>query len=182
MARQKQYFPTLDGWRGLSVIGVILYHGRFGFFRSDSLLTRLSSHGEIGVDIFFAISGFLICRLLLNEYEQDGGINLRRFYIRRCFRILPPYYAAVAGIAALSVFGAIHVNYSDLPSCFLFYRNYRLLGVDARRRLLHCTLLVACHGGTFLPRLAHTAHCGKTEAFGTSRFSSCHGCRRLARV
>jgi peptidoglycan/LPS O-acetylase OafA/YrhL len=130
VARQKQYFPTLDGWRGLSVIGVILYHGRFGFFRSDSLLTRLSSHGDIGVDVFFAISGFLICRLLLNEYERDGGIHLRRFYTRRCFRILPPYYAAVAGIVALSVFGAIHVNYSDLPSCLLLYRNYRLLGVD----------------------------------------------------
>ena len=130
MAHQKQYFPTLDGWRGLSVIGVILYHGRFGFFRSDSLLTRLSSHGDIGVDVFFAISGFLICRLLLDEYERDGGINLRRFYLRRCFRILPPYYAAVAGIVALSVFGAIHVNYSDLPSCLLLYRNYRLLGVD----------------------------------------------------
>ncbi len=130
MAHQKQYFPTLDGWRGLSVIGVILFHGRFGFFKSDSLLWRLSSHGDIGVDVFFAISGFLICGLLLNEYERNGGIDLRRFYIRRCFRILPPYYAAVAGIAALSVFGAIRVNYSDLPSCLLLYRNYRLLGVN----------------------------------------------------
>ena len=109
MAHQTQYFPTLDGWRGLSVIGVILYHGRFGFFRSDSLLTRLSFHGDIGVDALFAISGFLICGILLNEYERDGGVDLRRFYIRRCFRILPPYYADVAGIIALSVFGAIHV-------------------------------------------------------------------------
>jgi peptidoglycan/LPS O-acetylase OafA/YrhL len=130
VTHQKRYIPTLDGWRGLSVISVILYHGRVGFFKNDSLLMRLSAHGDIGVDVFFALSGFLICGLLLNEYARDGSISLRRFYTRRCFRILPAYYAAVAGITALSVFGVIHIKYSDLPSCFLFYRNYRLLGPD----------------------------------------------------
>jgi peptidoglycan/LPS O-acetylase OafA/YrhL len=130
VTHQKRYIPTLDGWRGLSVIGVILYHGRVGFFKSDSLPMRLSAHGDIGVDVFFAISGFLICGLLLNEYERDGSISLRRFYVRRCFRILPAYYAALAGITTLSIFGVIHIKYSDLPSCLLFYRNYRLLGPD----------------------------------------------------
>ncbi len=51
---------------------------------------RLSAHGDLGVNLFFAISGFLICGLLLKEYQTDGDINLRRFYLRRCFRILPP--------------------------------------------------------------------------------------------
>jgi peptidoglycan/LPS O-acetylase OafA/YrhL len=128
----KGYIPTLDGWRAFSVIGVILYHGRFGFFNSESILTKFSSRGGLGVDVFFAISGFLICGLLLKEHERFGGISLRRFYIRRCFRILPPYYAALAGICAVAAFGAIHVNYSDLPSCLLFYRNYKPLGMDAR--------------------------------------------------
>jgi peptidoglycan/LPS O-acetylase OafA/YrhL len=126
----KRYIPTLNGWRGLSVISVILYHGRFGFFKDDSLLMRVTAHGQIGVDIFFAISGFLICGLLLQEYARDGNIDLRRFYLRRCFRILPAYYAALAGITALSVFGLIQVKYSNLPSCLFFYRNYRLLGPD----------------------------------------------------
>jgi peptidoglycan/LPS O-acetylase OafA/YrhL len=128
VSQRNGYIPTLDGWRGLSVISVILYHGRFGFFKSDPLLMKLSSHGNIGVDVFFAISGFLICGLLLHEYARDGSISLRRFYIRRCFRILPAYYVALAGIAALAVLRVIQVNYSDLPSCLLFYRNYRLLG------------------------------------------------------
>ena len=113
------------------MIGVILYHGRFGFFNKNSWLTRLASHGGLGVDVFFAISGFLICGLLLHEYERYGGISLRRFYIRRCFRILPPYYAALAGICAVAAFAAIPVNYSDLPSCLLFYRNYKPLGPGA---------------------------------------------------
>jgi peptidoglycan/LPS O-acetylase OafA/YrhL len=127
---QKRYIPTLDGWRGLAVIGVILSHGRPGFFSQKPLLARLAAHGGIGVDVFFAISGFLICGLLLEEFAQTGDINLRRFYIRRCFRILPPYYIALAGICALSVLSVIPINHPDLPSCLLFYRNYRLLGTD----------------------------------------------------
>jgi peptidoglycan/LPS O-acetylase OafA/YrhL len=82
------------------------------------------------VNLFFAISGFLICGLLLKEYESNDGINLRRFYLRRCFRILPPYYAMLAVLCVLGILGAIRVNYSDLPACLLFYRNYTPLGAD----------------------------------------------------
>jgi peptidoglycan/LPS O-acetylase OafA/YrhL len=91
---------------------------------------RLATHGDLGVNLFFAISGFLICGLLLKEYQADGDINLRRFYLRRCFRILPPYYAVLAVLCILSILGAIRLNYSDLPSCLLFYRNYTPLGSD----------------------------------------------------
>jgi peptidoglycan/LPS O-acetylase OafA/YrhL len=91
---------------------------------------HVSSHGNIGVDVFFAISGFLICGLLLEEFARTGDISLRGFYIRRCFRILPPYYATLAGICALSLLSALPVNYSDLPSCLFLYRNYRPLGID----------------------------------------------------
>jgi peptidoglycan/LPS O-acetylase OafA/YrhL len=114
----------------VAVLGVILYHGRSTFFKQNPELTRLSAHGGLGVDLFFAISGFLICGLLLQQYQKDGGINLRRFYLRRCFRILPPYYAAIAVLCVLSLLGTIRLNYSNLPSCFLFYRNYHPLGID----------------------------------------------------
>jgi peptidoglycan/LPS O-acetylase OafA/YrhL len=130
VARQNRIIPTLDGWRGFAVVGVILYHGRSGFFNCDSKLMRLSAHGDLGVNLFFAISGFLICGLLLKEYESEGGINLRRFYLRRCFRILPPYYAVLAALCVLSILGAIPLNRSLLPSCLLFYRNYTPLGMD----------------------------------------------------
>jgi peptidoglycan/LPS O-acetylase OafA/YrhL len=122
MGHTSRRIPTLDGWRGLSVIGVILFHG--GFFKSDSLVAKLTYHGNIGVDVFFALSGFLICRLLLEDYARNGELDLRRFYIRRAFRILPPYYAALAGIFAVAAIGAIRIDYSDLPSCLFFYRNY----------------------------------------------------------
>jgi peptidoglycan/LPS O-acetylase OafA/YrhL len=130
--RQTRYIPTLDGWRAVSVIGVILDHGAPGFFASYPQLKKLAAHGDRGVDIFFAISGFLICGLLLEEFARTGDISLRRFYIRRCFRILPPYYVALAAICALSVCCALAMNHSDLPSCLLFYRNYMPLGSDER--------------------------------------------------
>lgn len=126
----KGYLPTLDGWRGLSVMAVILYHGRSGFFPDDSLMRRLSAHGYLGVDVFFAISGFLICTSLLKEYRRKGDISLRAFYLRRCFRILPAYYLALTGICTLGALKLIPVNFADLPSCLLFYRNYRPLGMD----------------------------------------------------
>jgi peptidoglycan/LPS O-acetylase OafA/YrhL len=129
---QNRYLPTLDGWRAVAVLGVILFHGRHGFFQEDSFLYRVCAHGILGVDVFFAISGFLICGLLLKEYEAEGDINLRRFYLRRCFRILPPYYVALAIFCVVSLLGIIVLNNADLPSCFLFYRNYLPLGVDER--------------------------------------------------
>lgn len=130
MSREKLYLPTLDGWRGIAVIGVILYHGRAEFPGANSLPVRLAAHCYLGVDIFFAISGFLICGLLLREYEETGDISLRRFYIRRFFRILPPYYVSLAAICAAGVFLALPLNFTDVPSCLLFYRNYRPLGMD----------------------------------------------------
>jgi peptidoglycan/LPS O-acetylase OafA/YrhL len=130
MSGVKRYIPTLDGWRGLSVIGVILYHGRPGFFAANSLPAKLASHGNIGVDVFFAISGFLICGLLLEEFRRTGDIGLRGFYLRRCFRVLPPYYVALASVYLLSVLAVIPINHTLLPSCLLFYRNYMPLGMD----------------------------------------------------
>jgi peptidoglycan/LPS O-acetylase OafA/YrhL len=126
----KKYFPTLDGWRALAVIGVIIFHGRLGFFTEYGVGARIALRGCLGVPVFFAISGFLITSLLLEELARTGNISLRRFYIRRCFRILPAYYAALAGICAAGLFAGLAVNYGNLPSCLLFYRNYMPLGID----------------------------------------------------
>lgn len=126
----KSYFPTLDGWRALSVMAVILYHGRFSFFSDGSYLQRISAHGEMGVDVFFAISGFLICSLLLQEFRRTSHISLRGFYLRRFFRIVPAYYLAIATIATLGLLKLMPMNFTDLPSCLLFYRNYKPLGMD----------------------------------------------------
>jgi peptidoglycan/LPS O-acetylase OafA/YrhL len=72
------YRPELDGLRGIAIILVLLVHA-FNWPRG----------AFIGVDIFFALSGFLITTLLLEEWQQRGSISLRDFYLRRYYRLFP---------------------------------------------------------------------------------------------
>jgi peptidoglycan/LPS O-acetylase OafA/YrhL len=88
--------PTLDGWRAVAIGAVMLSHG-FLLHGSATRTTRaigyVAGHmGGTGVALFFAISGFLITTLLLEELDRYGRISLPGFYIRRAFRIKPPAY------------------------------------------------------------------------------------------
>jgi peptidoglycan/LPS O-acetylase OafA/YrhL len=51
--------------------------------------TSVLPNGYVGVDLFFALSGFLITTLLYDEWDRNGGISLKRFYGRRARRLLP---------------------------------------------------------------------------------------------
>jgi peptidoglycan/LPS O-acetylase OafA/YrhL len=84
-----RYFSGLDALRAISVIGVIWHH-----VAGEHALALLN-RGNKGVDLFFAISGFLITTLLLREYRRNGRISLRNFYVRRTLRIFPLYYAVL---------------------------------------------------------------------------------------
>jgi peptidoglycan/LPS O-acetylase OafA/YrhL len=108
----------------------MLFHSRQTLFGDSSRVTQVLYHCSMGVDVFFVISGFLICGQLLREEERDGTFSLSRFYVRRCFRILPACYAYLVTICALSAFSVIPSNRPDLPSCLLFYRNFMPLGGD----------------------------------------------------
>ena len=86
--------PSLNGLRAFSIILVILSHLLIveSFPGDIKILLRPFANGEIGVRIFFVISGFLITWLLLKERERTGKINLRKFYLRRLLRIFPVFY------------------------------------------------------------------------------------------
>lgn len=88
--RDTSFFSSLDGLRCLSILAVIWYHTGASV---EGL--ALAQKGYLGVDLFFAISGFLITTLLLREQEQRGRISLRAFYMRRTLRIFPLYYAVI---------------------------------------------------------------------------------------
>jgi peptidoglycan/LPS O-acetylase OafA/YrhL len=123
-SRLPSHIPTLDGWRALAIVAVICFHGRFVFFPHPSIVRSISEYGYLGVDAFFAISGFLICTLLIREYDASQSINLKAFYIRRFLRIIPPYVAALAGLCVVAWLGFIHLQSWEIPSCLLFLRNY----------------------------------------------------------
>ncbi|BAM02301.1 acyltransferase family protein [Phycisphaera mikurensis] len=92
--RATRFFSCLDGLRAISILAVVWHHAGGGTLPSVGL-----SRGFLGVDVFFAISGFLIVTLLLRERDRHGGISLRGFYARRSLRIFPVYYAFLFGIA-----------------------------------------------------------------------------------
>jgi peptidoglycan/LPS O-acetylase OafA/YrhL len=120
--------PTLDGWRAIAILGVVLCHasdapllareGPGGFWHT---LTR---YGAEGVALFFGLSGFLITYRLLQERQRTGAISLRAFYGRRAFRILPACLAFLLAVSALAALGVLAIHPAELRSAFLFYRNY----------------------------------------------------------
>jgi peptidoglycan/LPS O-acetylase OafA/YrhL len=118
--------PSLDGLRAASVGLVIAGHylaylpgleGRFPF-------AQLSWAGQSGVDVFFVISGFLITYILLQEHKENGAISLWRFYLRRFFRIFPPFYVYLASVVVLSVWGFAPQDRRNLISAATYTWNY----------------------------------------------------------
>jgi peptidoglycan/LPS O-acetylase OafA/YrhL len=112
--------PTLDGWRGIAILMVLVTHFQWLFFHSFRWCGDLGKHG---VQIFFVLSGYLITSQLLTEKH----INLKAFYVRRAFRILPPVVAFLLVLVLLTAFTPFKVCGSDdVLSCLLLFRNYRV--------------------------------------------------------
>jgi peptidoglycan/LPS O-acetylase OafA/YrhL len=122
LAEQRHAIPTLDGWRAVAIALVIVHHAGTAFYASwDEYLAHAPTRfGMNGVPIFFALSGLLICKLLLEEQASTGHINLRSFYVRRCFRILPPLFAFLL----VSFLVGYIVKPLELVSAVFFFRNY----------------------------------------------------------
>ncbi len=116
------YLPTLDGWRAIAIVSVILYHDR-----SHRGLGWFFQNGHNGVELFFAISGVLICWRLIEEEETFGRISLRGFYVRRAFRILPPAMLFLGVLGVLALCGLITVGLREWLSAVFFVRNYSFL-------------------------------------------------------
>jgi peptidoglycan/LPS O-acetylase OafA/YrhL len=113
--------PTLTGLRLIAVYAVILFHADIGLFEG----------GFVGVDLFFVLSGFLVCQVLLSELIQDGRIRFARFYARRIRRLLPAAVvmivttsAAYIGVASLLERTAY---IGDARSALLYVSNWHFL-------------------------------------------------------
>jgi peptidoglycan/LPS O-acetylase OafA/YrhL len=80
------YYPCLDGLRGMAVLLVLAAHAGFPGVKS----------GGVGVDVFFALSGFLITSILANELATSGSIQFTNFYARRFLRLMPCLWLTVS--------------------------------------------------------------------------------------
>ena len=120
----KRYIPTLDGWRAIAITLVMLFH--LELLRGYGLSTSwFYSNGGSGVEVFFAISGLLICTLLLDEERNTGTISLGGFYFRRAFRILPAAVTYLCVVALLRALGTItSLQVPEWIASLGFYRSF----------------------------------------------------------
>jgi peptidoglycan/LPS O-acetylase OafA/YrhL len=87
MAERLGYRPGLDGVRGVAILSVAVAHAFYQW---------LPGGGVVGVHLFFALSGFLITSLLIDERASTGGTGFAGFYLRRARRLLPALFAFLA--------------------------------------------------------------------------------------
>src|SRR5580765_607971 len=112
---ERFYRPELDVLRFFAFLGVFVFHAAprtVDFYAAagvphwlGNLLISTFGAGAYGVDLFFALSAYLITSLLLRERATKGALDLRGFYLRRILRIWPLYLAfvAFAALAALVI-------------------------------------------------------------------------------
>ena len=125
----------LDGWRGVSILLVVLHHALyFAFPAAMGGSTRVRHliifSGELGVRIFFVISGFVITRLLILEEQKYGSISMRGFYLRRLFRILPVFYCFVLAVSIFSWLGWTPVTRLEQLAAALFFHDWQFYFAD----------------------------------------------------
>src|ERR1019366_7007946 len=102
-------FAFIDALRGLAALSVVLFHAKEGNHTPDMFslmpgwIAALFDNGNLGVAVFFVLSGFVISHSIYAERVSAPFAG--RFMLRRSLRLDPPYWAAIAlslGFAFLS--------------------------------------------------------------------------------
>ncbi|MEO6721662.1 MAG: acyltransferase [Ferruginibacter sp.] len=110
-------YPSINGLRAISITLVVIHHlclqnRIFKIFADTAWLKPLLSFlqdGQLGVNVFFVISGFLITSLMQQEEIKTNTVSLKDFYIRRTLRIFPAYYTLLLVYFVLQLLGYIHI-------------------------------------------------------------------------
>ena len=125
-------FKAIDGIRAIAVLWVIIFH--IWIFQHNTypdLLGKVAQNpflvwitkGDLGVDLFFVISGFLIGTILFKEYKKTKTLNFKSFYLRRFLRLFPVYFFSMI-IALFFLRGAGAEKWVTAWSNLLYVNNY----------------------------------------------------------
>lgn len=119
-AKKTRRISSLDGLRAISICLVLLGHlGGTRHFPAN--LEFFEKYANFGVRIFFVISGYLITSLLIKEHAKKGSINVRDFYVRRAYRILP---AAYVFMTAVVIIAWPYLSKAQIVGAYLYLSNY----------------------------------------------------------
>ena len=126
---KKIHFENLDGLRFLCFLSVFFFHSfhtDFDSIKSTSIFQLIKrdifGNGNLGVNFFFVLSGFLITYLLIEEKKLNGQINIKKFWIRRMLRIWPLFYLCV--IIGFFIFPVLKSSFGQQPKETAFIGYY----------------------------------------------------------
>lgn len=105
--------PYLDGWRGLAIIFVLLSH----FFPN-----QFSQYGELGVLLFFVLSGFFMSRLLFIK-----KVSIKLFFARRFSRVIPTFWLFILTTTFYAAYiqpKSYVVPFDEIVDTLIFLRTY----------------------------------------------------------
>ncbi|MBS1636899.1 MAG: acyltransferase [Bacteroidetes bacterium] len=118
---KKIYFENLDGLRFLCFLSVFFFHSfhtEFDYIKSTGtyhfIKHDIFGNGNLGVNFFFVLSGFLITYLLIEEKKLNGQIDIKKFWIRRILRIWPLFYLCV--IIGFFIFPILKSAFGQQPN------------------------------------------------------------------
>src|ERR1043166_1058578 len=135
------YRPALDGVRGIAIIAVLAVHTHHIFGWS------ILNGGNIGVDIFFVLSGFLITALLIEEWQSKGHVSLKGFYWRRILRLVPALLVLLTSLYlfanALLPIGEAGATVRSIPVAFVYACDFGLAFFQLRLGALQHTWSLA---------------------------------------
>jgi peptidoglycan/LPS O-acetylase OafA/YrhL len=112
MMRTSSRNVELDALRAGSVLLVVFAHSRFSFVP-----------GGLGVTIFFVISGYIITKLILNEVTRNGDISLWKFYLRRFWKLAPPFLLIIV-VPSILTWKVERIDLTKFLSQILFFFNW----------------------------------------------------------
>jgi peptidoglycan/LPS O-acetylase OafA/YrhL len=96
---EKNKLLGLDHLRAFAITYVVLFH--YQFFGHPDWVKKIAPFGWSGVDLFFVLSGFLISGQLFATIAKGKKISLSEFFVKRFFRIIPPFLVIVTLYASL---------------------------------------------------------------------------------
>lgn len=116
--KQGVYLDSLDGIRAVSIFLVLGSHSKLTDYVNLNInnvnITKYLFNGILGVVIFFVLSGFLITYLLAYENKKNNDINIKKFYIRRLFRIFPIYYLNIIFLIFFSYYTDFNLSLREV--------------------------------------------------------------------
>jgi peptidoglycan/LPS O-acetylase OafA/YrhL len=127
MKHPDHQFAGLDHLRTLAITLVILYHYRS--FQHPAWMDDSLHFGWSGVDLFFVLSGFLITNQLLARIKAGKGVGFANFYLKRFFRIIPPYLT----ILLIYIFIPAFHERESLPPLWKMFTFTQNFGMDISR-------------------------------------------------